>query len=111
MTVIRTPLSAVINIEHALVSEQFGPLADELEHLSSTNLKALFVAYERYRGDSYWQPYLNALPAQTHTTLYFSEEELSQFQASLVRVFGVLRNERKREVVLPGISSSLFYKG
>jgi len=90
MTVIRTPLSAVINIEHALVSEQFGPLADELEHLSSTNLKALFVAYERYRGDSYWQPYLNALPAQTHTTLYFSEEELSQFQASLVRVFGVL---------------------
>lgn len=51
MIVTRTPLSTLINIEHALVSELFGALSEEMPHISNTNLKALFVAYERKRRE------------------------------------------------------------
>ena len=88
----RTPLSAVINIEHALVSENFGPLADQLNYLSSTNLKALFVAYERQRGDSFWQPFLDSIPSHIPTTLFFSDEDLAELQASLVSLASLLNN-------------------
>ena len=44
--VTRTPLSALISLEHALVSEMFVSLTEELPGLSNTNLKALFLAHE-----------------------------------------------------------------
>ena len=48
--VTRTPLTALISLEHALVSELFGSLSEELPQLSNTNLKALFLAHERKKG-------------------------------------------------------------
>lgn len=81
-----TPLSAVINVEHAFASEEFGPVADRVESITgSTNLKALFVAMERLRGDeSLWAPYLASLPHRIHTSLLFDERELNELQASMV---------------------------
>ena len=46
----RTPLTTLISLEHALVTEPFASLSDELPQLSNTNLKALFLAHERKRG-------------------------------------------------------------
>ena len=48
--VTRTPLTALISLEHALVSELFGSLSEELPQLSNTNLKALFLAHEKKKG-------------------------------------------------------------
>ena len=81
-----TPLSAVINIEHAFASEEFGPVADRVESMTgNTNLKALFVATERLRGDeSFWAPYLASLPRRIHTSLLFDKKELDELQASMV---------------------------
>lgn len=49
--VTRTPLSALINLEHALVTELFGSLSEEVPQLSNTNIKALFLAHERKKGE------------------------------------------------------------
>lgn len=84
--VTRTPLSAVINIEHAFASEEFGPVADHIESITgNTNMKALFVAMERLRGDeSFWGPYLASLPHRIHTSLLFDKRELDELQTSMV---------------------------
>ena len=84
--VTRTPLSAVINIEHAFASEEFGPIADRLERTTSnTNLKALFLATERNRGAmSTWAPYLASLPRQISSSLSFDGHEIEELQASMV---------------------------
>ncbi len=80
-----TPLSALLNIEHALVSKEFAPLADALQDISNTDFKALFLGFERERGnESFWAPYLQALPSDVPSTLFFSEDELEELQASLV---------------------------
>ena len=106
----RTPLTALISLEHALVSEVFATLSEELPQLSNLNLKALFLAHERERGRrreegegeggetvegalrrgesvgnvSFWQPYLDSLPSVLHTTLFFTEEDLEHLQTSMV---------------------------
>ena len=132
------------------MSELFASLSEELPELSNTNLKALFLAYERKKGhrdgggewegkrlvreggggertdgeegeaekeedrveekeveeeekeelgkeeeeklegevgkerESFWQPYLDSLPATLHTTLFFTEEDLQHLQTSMV---------------------------
>lgn len=81
----RTPLTALINIEHAWASNDFGPIADDLSHLSNLDVKSLFVHYERLKSDSLWKPYLDSLPSDIYTTLFFDEEELAALQSSMVK--------------------------
>uniref|UniRef100_A0A7N1A8C5 SET domain-containing protein n=1 Tax=Kalanchoe fedtschenkoi TaxID=63787 RepID=A0A7N1A8C5_KALFE len=43
---------------------------------------ALFLIRERVREDSKWRSYMNILPKVTHSTIFWSEEELEQLQGS-----------------------------
>ncbi|KAF8390164.1 hypothetical protein HHK36_024686 [Tetracentron sinense] len=43
---------------------------------------ALFIIRERSREDSPWRLYLDILPETTNSTIYWSEEELSELQGS-----------------------------
>ena len=83
------PLSLLINIEHAVTSEEAGPVLDKLEYLSDTNAMALFVAYERQRGNSQWQPFLDVMPRQFATSLYMSNDSRKELKGSMV-IFKVL---------------------
>lgn len=61
-----------------------GPLIEEdqiLQAMPSVVL-ALHVLCERRQPDSFWEPYINVLPNEYTTPLYFSPEELLQLKGS-----------------------------
>ncbi|KAL1459874.1 hypothetical protein WDU94_011825 [Cyamophila willieti] len=44
---------------------------------------ALYILYERFRmEDSFWKPYLNFLPPEYSTVLYFSSQDLLHMKGS-----------------------------
>lgn len=44
---------------------------------------AVFLLLERFKGeDSFWKPYLDILPADYSTVLYFDLEELKELEGS-----------------------------
>ena len=38
------------------------------------------LLFEKYKEQSFWKPYLDTLPRETHNALHFSKEELEAFQ-------------------------------
>lgn len=80
----------MINIEHAVVSDKAGPVLDELSYLSDTNAMALFVAYERQRGDSHWQPFLDVMPREFATSLFMNSSSQEELRGSMVMVVFVV---------------------
>lgn len=90
--IVHIPLSLLINIEHAVTSEEAGPVLDGLEYLSDTNAMALFVAYERQRGNSQWQPFLDVMPSQFSTSLYMTDGSRNELTGSMFLEFADRRN-------------------
>ncbi|XP_062520678.1 actin-histidine N-methyltransferase-like isoform X2 [Corticium candelabrum] len=85
-------LSSLINIEHAVTSATAGPVLDELSYLTDTNAMALFVAYERQRGDSRWQPFLNIMPTRFATSLFMTKSDEEELKGSTFLEFASRRN-------------------
>lgn len=43
---------------------------------------ALFLLFEKFQEDSFWQPYINVLPKEYNTILYFDVKDLEELQGS-----------------------------
>lgn len=107
-TLIRIPLSAAINTQTALNS-QFGKWFKKfMNEISNTDrskvhdvnitnrhtnndlfeenniLLYLFLVHERFvKGEnSFWSPYLELLPTQFETSIFFTDEELSELKGT-----------------------------
>jgi hypothetical protein len=96
--VISIPLSAVLNVEHALSDPVVGAIWDTKEgaELSELDILAAFLVYELYKpSDSRWQQYLDFLPrTYPSNPLYYTEEELVQLKGLCVEPF-VLRRRHQ----------------
>ncbi|KAG9451386.1 hypothetical protein H6P81_011351 [Aristolochia fimbriata] len=62
-----------------VAASKIGSLCAQLKPWVSM---ALFLLYERGRGDSPWRCYLDILPRFTNSTIFWSEEELSELQGT-----------------------------
>ncbi|XP_062111382.1 ribulose-1,5 bisphosphate carboxylase/oxygenase large subunit N-methyltransferase, chloroplastic [Humulus lupulus] len=70
---------------------------------------ALFLLREKFRDDSLWRLYFDILPKQTNSTMFWSEEELSEIQGTqlLSTTLGVKEyvvsefKKLEEEVILP----------
>ncbi|KAL5553730.1 hypothetical protein UlMin_041131 [Ulmus minor] len=103
--VLEVPKRLWINPDVVAASE-IGNLCSGLKPWVSV---ALFLLRERSRDDSKWRRYFDILPEYTNSTIFWSEEELSELQGSqlLSTTMGVkeyVQNEFQKvqeEVILP----------
>ncbi|XP_068636532.1 fructose-bisphosphate aldolase-lysine N-methyltransferase, chloroplastic isoform X2 [Aristolochia californica] len=62
-----------------VAASEIGRVCEQLKPWVSI---ALFLLYERTRVDSPWRCYLDVLPRATNSTIFWSEEELSELQGT-----------------------------
>ncbi|KAL1365801.1 hypothetical protein HN51_013769 [Arachis hypogaea] len=103
--VLQVPKRFWINPD-AVAASEIGNVCSGLKPWLSV---ALFLIRERSRDDSLWKHYFPVLPKETDSTIYWSEEELSEIQGTqlLNTTLGVkeyVQNEIMRlqeEIILP----------
>ncbi|KAL2546727.1 [Fructose-bisphosphate aldolase]-lysine N-methyltransferase [Forsythia ovata] len=76
--VLEVPKKYWINPDTVLASE-IGNVCSELKPWISV---ALFLLRERFREESKWKIYIDILPEYTNSTIFWSEEELSEIQGT-----------------------------
>ncbi|KJE94827.1 hypothetical protein CAOG_05400 [Capsaspora owczarzaki ATCC 30864] len=100
----RIPLTALINIEHAMVSD-LGPVIDASD-LSDQEIMSVFLWHQLHGcgqvedggvAESNWQPFLDTLPdrQEMHLTMLWTPEQLAHLDGSLLRDF----SERRIQVL------------
>jgi hypothetical protein len=90
---VRIPYQVLMDEEAALRSPISGIIKQHLHLLNSKVVLALFLLYENQKRQSFWRPYLDALPKKINLPIYWKEEELEWLQASSLR----LRVEQQRQ--------------
>ncbi|KFK43648.1 hypothetical protein AALP_AA1G154400 [Arabis alpina] len=103
--VLEIPKRLWINPETVMASK-IGFLCGELKPWVSV---ALFLIREKYAEDSSWRVYLDVLPESTHSTIFWSEEELAELKGTqlLSNTLGVkeyVENEFSKlqeDIILP----------
>ncbi|OVA12221.1 SET domain [Macleaya cordata] len=103
--VLEVPKKFWINPD-TVASSEIGKLCGGLKPWVSV---ALFLLREKSNKDSLWRSYLEILPEQTNSTIYWSEEELSELQGTqlLNTTLGVKEYVQseflkiKEEIILP----------
>ncbi|KJE93621.1 hypothetical protein CAOG_04380 [Capsaspora owczarzaki ATCC 30864] len=96
-TVLRVPLSLLLNVEHASASPLGGILDDF--RLSDAEAMAFWLIYELTRPEraSPWLPYLESLPASIkQLTMFYDPFEMKRLQASPVAEFTSRRTVKMR---------------
>jgi hypothetical protein len=87
-TVVATiPLSAVVNVEHAMVDDTTGPLWQALDDLSDLDIFTGWMAYQMAHldNDSPWLPYFNTLPHASLTSpLLLTKQQLDHYSLSAI---------------------------
>lgn len=81
--VIAVPRDMMMTVETAAKSP-LGVLMDKdqiLKNMPNVTL-AMFLLVEKFKGDSFWKPYIDLLPKSYTTVLYFTVEELEELQGS-----------------------------
>lgn len=81
--VIAVPRDMMMTVETAAKSP-LGVLMGKdqiLKNMPNVTL-AMFLLVEKFKGDSFWKPYLDLLPKRYSTVLYFNVEELGELQGS-----------------------------
>lgn len=88
-TLFTIPRKAIINSDTSSLREKLPNLfesqgdEDDEQALDSWSGLILIMMYEFFLGDqSKWKPYMDVLPQTFDTPMFWSEEELSQLQAS-----------------------------
>ncbi|XP_058010014.1 ribulose-1,5 bisphosphate carboxylase/oxygenase large subunit N-methyltransferase, chloroplastic isoform X2 [Hevea brasiliensis] len=76
--VLEIPKKLWINPD-AVAASDIGSVCSGLKPWVSV---ALFLIREKSKEDSTWRPYLGILPESTNSTIYWSEEELTELQGS-----------------------------
>src|SRR5690606_31648793 len=91
------PLSSNVIMSELSVSSELQNLLNQLDIDTSqpTHLMAIQLLYEKLeKGEkSFWFPYLETLPEEFTTTLYFTDEELEEFQDSKIKQFSKMRKQ------------------
>lgn len=91
------PLSSNVIMSELSVSGELQNLLNQLDIDTSqpTHLMAIQLLYEKLeKGEkSFWFPYLETLPEEFTTTLYFTDEELEEFQDSKIKQFSKMRKQ------------------
>lgn len=103
--VLEIPKRFWINPDTVAASE-IGPICGGLKPWVSV---ALFLIREKFREDSPWRVYMDVLPEFTHSTVFWSEEELAQLQGTqlLSTTLGVIEyvenefSKLEEEILLP----------
>lgn len=81
--VIAVPRNLMMTIESAMKSP-LGVLIEKdqiLKNMPNVAL-AMFLLVEKFKGDSFWKPYIDLLPKSYTTVLYFNVEEMKELQGS-----------------------------
>eukprot|EP01113_Clastostelium_recurvatum_P035847 TRINITY_DN5038_c0_g1_i3.p1 TRINITY_DN5038_c0_g1~~TRINITY_DN5038_c0_g1_i3.p1 ORF type:complete len:450 (+),score=101.11 TRINITY_DN5038_c0_g1_i3:360-1709(+) len=89
--IISIPFDLTLSHSNTLKSD-LKAVVESLQ-LSPTNQQAIHLLYEKYKPDSFWKPYIDILPRNFTTSLFFSEEEMGTLQASPLRNFTIRRKE------------------
>ncbi|KAG6006950.1 hypothetical protein E4U21_006569 [Claviceps maximensis] len=113
-TLFTIPRCAIINAETSALRDQVPTLfesqgdQDDQQALDSWSSLILVLMYEYLLGDqSKWKPYMDILPDTFDTPMFWSDEELSQLQASatLNKIGKASAEEMFRSRLLPAIRS------
>eukprot|EP01117_Protostelium_nocturnum_P011717 TRINITY_DN4267_c0_g1_i2.p1 TRINITY_DN4267_c0_g1~~TRINITY_DN4267_c0_g1_i2.p1 ORF type:complete len:176 (+),score=52.90 TRINITY_DN4267_c0_g1_i2:29-556(+) len=89
--VVIDPRTAIDSIKDRFISLGSSPSdLNNLKSLSITNIMALFLIQQTELESSKWKPYIDALPTQFDTTIYWNEEELQELDGSLIKGSSVL---------------------
>lgn len=81
--VISVPRNLMLTVEIAMKGEM-KELFDHdqiLKNMPNVGL-AIFLLYEKFKRDSFWKPYINILPKEYNTVMYFTLEELEELKGS-----------------------------
>ncbi|XP_049768783.1 actin-histidine N-methyltransferase [Schistocerca cancellata] len=84
--VVAIPRHIMLTTDTARKSPILGPLIREdtmLQHMPNVALSLLLLV-ERFSTDSFWRPYVEALPKAYTTVLYFTTQELQELKGSPV---------------------------
>ncbi|KAG5023670.1 hypothetical protein AAZX31_07G211900 [Glycine max] len=103
--VLQVPKRLWINPD-AVAASEIGKVCSGLKPWLAV---ALFLIRERSRSDSLWKHYFSILPKETDSTIYWSEEELSELQGTQLlnttrSVKQYVQNEFRRleeEIIIP----------
>ncbi|CAM4792055.1 unnamed protein product [Rotaria magnacalcarata] len=76
------PLSMIITTDTIMNSSSFSPLIDKDPLLRSMPNVALALFLLHERPQSKWQPYINILPTDFNTPLYFNYDQLNRLKSS-----------------------------
>ncbi|KAG5997748.1 hypothetical protein E4U54_002319 [Claviceps lovelessii] len=114
-TLFTIPRRAIINAETSGLRDQVPALfesqgdQDDQQALDSWSSLILIMMYEYLLGDqSRWKPYMDILPDTFDTPMFWSDEELSQLQASatLNKIGKASAEDMFRTRLLPAIRSN-----
>ncbi len=78
------PLSAMLNVEHALTDPVVGDVFQLLDSFSELDVMAAYLVYLRSLPESKWRGYLHSLPGESPNPLHYDSQRLSELQASYV---------------------------
>lgn len=81
--IIAIPRALMLTVEAASKSA-LAPLIERdqiLKNMSNVTL-AMFLLVEKFKGDSFWKPYIDILPKTYSTVLYFDVSDLEALQGS-----------------------------
>lgn len=81
--VIAVPRTIMLTIEAASKSALSSLIErDQILKNMPNVVLAMFLLVEKFKGDSFWKPYIDILPKTYTTVLYFDERELEELQGS-----------------------------
>uniref|UniRef100_A0A1I7ZK58 protein-histidine N-methyltransferase n=1 Tax=Steinernema glaseri TaxID=37863 RepID=A0A1I7ZK58_9BILA len=83
--VVRVPVSAILSVDKAQKSDMLRRVYenDDLVSKMDNVCLSLMLACEKLKGEkSEWAPYINMLPANFETPLYFTDEQLESLKPS-----------------------------
>ncbi|BFZ06221.1 hypothetical protein BsWGS_09259 [Bradybaena similaris] len=93
-TIISIPQQLLITVATVFNSDIGAIIFREKQQFTPQQLLTIFLVIERHRGDtSQWLPYINSLPQEYSTPLYFSAFEM-ELMSPCVRELAVLTRER-----------------
>lgn len=81
--VIAVPRTLMMTVESA-ARTQLAPLLERdhiLKNMPNVAL-AVFLLMEKFKGDSFWKPYIDLLPKRYTTVLYFTVDEMEELIGS-----------------------------